>query len=118
MQHGCLHHASPFVVVEHGEELVGQVVGYQSVVTPEGLDEPPGVVGSCEGQAGEQLGPRSPTLRACTQVVEALVVESVGAGSEQSGSLGVVEAEVARTDLADPAAHVHPTQPERRVGAL
>ena len=116
MQHGRLHHPATLVVVEHGEQLVGEVAGDQLVVAAEGLDEAIGVVGALERQPGEHE-PCGPTLGALAQVVEPLVVEPFGGGAQQGGGLDGVEPEVAGTDLADTPAHSHPTEPERRIGA-
>ena len=116
VHNGRLHHPATLFLIEHGEELVGEVAGDQLVVTAEGLDEAIGVVGALEREPG-QHEPRGPTLGALTQVVEPLFIEPVGGAAEQGGGLSVVEPEVAGADLSHPPPHTHPSQPERRIGA-
>ena len=116
MQHGRLNHPPALVLVEHGEQFVGEIAGDELVVAAEGLDEAIGVVGAFQRQPGEHE-PRGPPLGALAQVVEPLAVESFGGGAEQGGGLGGVEPEVAGTDLPNTAAHPHPTEPKRGIGA-
>ena len=116
VQHGRLDHPATLVVVEHGEQLVGEIAGDELVVATEGLDEAIGVVGALQRQPGEHE-PSGPPLGAFAQVVEPLAVQPVGGVAQQGGGLGRVEAEVAGTDLPNAPAHPHPTQPERRIGA-
>ena len=80
VQHGRLHHPATLVVVEHGEQLVGEVAGDELVVAAERLDEAIGVVGALQRQPGEHE-PRSPTLGALAQVVEPLAVQPFGGGA-------------------------------------
>ena len=87
MEHRGLDHPSSLVVVERGEQLVGQVVGHQPVVAPEGPDEAVGIVAPIERQPGQHQA-RRPTLRAVAQVVDHARAQVGGGRAEQGRGLG------------------------------
>jgi Major Facilitator Superfamily len=111
-----LDHPSPFVPIQHGEQLVGEIPDHQLIVTPELFDEAIGVLGPLERQPGEhQSG--CPPFGPLAQIVEVPGVQPLGRRPEEGSGFGGVESQVGGPNLVEPPADAHPAQPERRIGA-
>ena len=104
LEDGGLQHASAMIWCDGGEEFVAQVFDDEPVITAERFDEPGGVGGPFEGEAGEHES-GGPAFGPVAELPEQCRVQGVPRGAEQPGCLVGGEAQVGAADLGDLVSH-------------
>ena len=116
VEHRGLQHPSAVVGLHRREQFVAEVADHQLVVAAERVDEPFRFRRPFQRETGQhQAG--GPSLGAGAEVVDRRRRERVAHRTQQHGGLARGEAQVVGSHLADPVAHPHASEAERRVEA-